>query len=148
MSYCVVYRGEEETAIKFSLKTFIKNKPRYYVDNSRTAKQQISICFRWCIGVIYFTNTTNRTDHLLSMDTPRNELPCKALNYSFVGYTRACLWWNNDPNTWVGDGCKVYTLSFKHHNHSEPHTMEMITITEGGLARIGILSPPSRVCSA
>ena len=65
---------------------------------------------RWCIGVIYYTNTTNRTDTLAPMDTPRSQLPCHALNYSFTGYTRTCLYWDKEEKTWSGKGCEVNLL--------------------------------------
>ena len=65
---------------------------------------------RWCVGVVYYTNTTNRTSTLLPLDvlvTAPENLTCHALNYLFTGYTRACLWWDTERKTWVGDGCQV-----------------------------------------
>ena len=65
---------------------------------------------RWCVGVIYYSNTTNRSSVLQPADTPASQLPCKALNYSFIAYPRACLYWDKSEKTWSGEGCEVSSV--------------------------------------
>ena len=62
---------------------------------------------RWCIGVIYYTSDMNLPNSLAPLDAKIEELPCQALNYSFTGYTRACLFWDVNEKTWSGRGCTV-----------------------------------------
>ena len=66
---------------------------------------------RWCIGVIYYTEGMNRTQRLAPPEVDVDPVGCNALNYSFTGYTRACLFWDKHEKSWSGNGCKVFVFS-------------------------------------
>lgn len=62
---------------------------------------------RWCVGIIYYTNSTNTTTKLRPRDYPIEDAKCSRLNYTFYAYTRSCLYWSHEQKKWSSEGCKV-----------------------------------------
>ena len=59
------------------------------------------------MGVIYYNDTHPLTKELLPLSAVPTDDNCTAVRYYFQAYTRACLYWDKDINTWNSDGCEV-----------------------------------------
>lgn len=62
---------------------------------------------RWVAGVVYYTNSTNHTEYIKSRELSLTKASCPPLNYTFMFYSRACLFYDEETEMWSGKGCNA-----------------------------------------